>query len=450
MSSSRPGGRHARAGERRDVRPAFLVGGVAAVQFGAAWVATSSVAMAVALLVGVAALVSMVVWPSLVLVSVFPGSFLVHRIGPGAIDLSVADALTALGVVAALPFVPWRARAFRAVLFAGLGYAAVTGVTNLVHPTPSGLVEIAHRFVMVVGTVCIGAAVVRCGKVTAALRTLTLMACVVAVAAVVDTLTHDLRPAYAFGMQKNGAGTLFVSTVLCIYFGRRFLRWPSWLVATAGVVVLGGLAASQSRGAGLALGVAFLLFVIRSVWQRRGRLAWRLLPLVLTLGVAVGFAMVTSFQNEVAEHTGSTYKFGSIGTRKANYTHVWDDVIVANPVAGIGQKWFTRPGVGIGEPHNLVLHELSSNGVVGLVALIGLLWVCLRVANRAPPPFGDLAWYVLVARLTADLFDIFWVAGPNTLPFLVLGLAVGAASLAEESAASPSGPTRAPRPVAVA
>lgn len=434
MSMTARGGRHARNREPLDVRSGLLVGVIGAVQFGFAWLATSSVAMTVAVVAGVSALVTSVLWPSLLLVSVFPGSFVIERVGPAAVDLSVADALTALGVLAALPSVPWRAKAFRWVLFAALAYTGVIAVAALANPTPAAFTEVAHRFVMVVGAVSIGAAVIRRGRTTAALRLLLVAACLVAVAAILDTLGNELQPAYPFDMQKNAAGSLLVSTLLCVYFGWRHLRLPVWLSVVGGTVVLGGLAATQSRGAGLALGVVFLIFMIRSVWRREGRRVWQLLPLVLTLGVAVGFAMVSSFQRESQEHTGANYKFGSVGTRTANYESVWQDVIVPNPVFGAGQKWFTEPDVGVGEPHNVILHELSSDGFVGLAALIGLLWACLRVAGRAPPPFGDLAWYVLIARVTADLFDIFWVAGPNTLPFLVLGLAVGAASLQEERA----------------
>lgn len=432
MSMTMRGGRHARDSKPPDPRPALLVAVVAAVQFAVAWVAASSATLAVGVVAGLGALVATVLAPSAVLVSVFPGSFVIERVGPASIDLSLADALTFLGVVAALPSVPWRSKAFRAVLLATLAYSALISLSVVANPTPAGAIEVVHRFVMVVGTVCIGAAVVHRGKVTAALRLAVLAACVIAVAAIADTLGNDLQPAYPFDMQKNAAGSLLVTTLVCLYFGRKHLKLPLWLTAAAGTVILGGLASTQSRGAALGLGVVFLIFMIRSIWLRKGRLVWQLLPLVLTLGVGVGVAMVASFQHESEEHTGSAYKYGSVGSRKVNYDRVWEDVILEHPIVGAAPKWFKQPGAQAYEPHNLVLHELSSDGVVGLVGLIFLLWVCLRVAQRAPPPLGELAWYAIVARIAADLFDIYWVAGPNTLPFLLLGLAVGAAALDEE------------------
>lgn len=439
MSMSTSGGRHARATTSPGARPATLVGFVAAIEFVLAWVATSSVMMAMGVIVGVSAVISCVMWPSLILGATFPASFATWRVGPAAIDLSVADAMTFLGVLAAFPSVPWRAKAFRQILWAALAYSVLVSLSVVANFTVTGAVEVVHRFVMIVGTVCIGAALVHRGKVTAALRALVLIATVVAIAAMIDSLTNDLEPAYAFGLQKNSIGTLLVSTIICVYFGRAHLRWPLWWLTLAGLFMAGGLAASQSRGSALALAAVFVAFLIRNAWQRRTRRVWRLVPLVLLLAAGLGVTMVKSFENQAAERTGADYKFSSVGSREITYRTVWSDVIAPNPIVGAGPKWFTQPGAPAGEPHNLVLDELSSDGVVGLVALIALLWVCLRVANRAPPPLGELAWYAVIARLIAASFDIFWVAGPNTLPFLVLGLAVGAASLEErhETSAAP-------------
>jgi len=411
---------------------------VVALEFGAAWVATSSTRMAVTVMAGVFALTACALWPSLILGAAFPASFATMRVGPAAIDLSVADLLTFLGVLAAFPFVPWRAKAFRRILFVTLAYALVVSMSVIAHFTFAGLVEVAHRAVMIVGTVCIGAALVHRGKVTPALRALVVVAGVVSVAAIIDTVTNDLEPAYAFGLQKNSIGTLLVSTIVCVYFGRSHLRWRLWLVVVAGLLMAGGLAASQSRGSGVALGVVFLIFLIRNAWQRETRRVWRLVPLVLLLTAGLGTAMVMSFQNQANERSGNEYKFSSVGSRETTYRTVWSDVITPNLALGAGPKWFTSPDAPAGEPHNLVLDEMSSDGIIGLIAFLALIWTCLRVANRAPPPLGELAWYGLVARVIAASFDIFWVAGPNTLPFLMLGLAVGAASIAERRETAPA------------
>ncbi len=437
MPMTEPGGRHARTTTRPEVGPGVLAVVIGGIQFGAAWVAASSTRAAVAVMAGTFALAAVVIWPSFILVAAFPASFATWRVGPAAIDLSIADAMTALGVLAALPSVPWRAKAFRQVLFAAVGYSLVVAISVVAHPSLSAGVEVAHRFVMVVGTVCIGAALVNRGKVTPALRALVIAACVVAIAAITDTLTNDLDPAYAFDLQKNTIGTLMASSLLCLYFGRKYLRWHPSVVVAAGLTMAGGLAASQSRGAALGLGVAALLYLIRTTWQREGRRLLRILPLVILLAAAMGTAMVMSFQKQADERTGADYKFSSVGSRTTNFSDVWDDVIVPNPILGAAPKWFGKPDRPAA-PHNIVLSEWSEDGIIGLLALIGLFWVCLRVANRAPPPLGLLAWYVVFARIIAAGFDIFWVAGPNTLPFLALGLAVGASAHAESTAIEPT------------
>lgn len=445
MSMTAPGGRHARPRSLPDPRPLLAAVAIGVFEFVVAVKATSSARAFVVVLGGVGLTVAAVTWPSVALVAVFPGSFLTARLGLGPNGMSIADALTYLGTLAALPTVPWHARAFQRILYVALAYSVLVTVAALAHPTTAGMIEVVHRFFMVVGTVCIGAAVVYRGKVTLALRALVVAALIVSVRAIVDTLTHGLEPAYAFGIQKNAAGTLLVTTILCVYFGRRYLRWPSWLIVTAGLVLIAGLAATQSRGSGVALGAAALVFMIRSAWVRQNRRVLRVLPLVLLLGSGLAVAMVTSYQHEVAQHAGVNYEFGSAGTRKVTYTTAWDDVIVPNLVVGAGPKWFFRADAPAGEPHNLVLDELSSDGILGFVGFVALLWICLSVARRAPPPLGEMAFYVLVARIVSDLFDLFWVAGPNTLPFLVLGLAVGAASIAEERGAVPLAGDRAQR-----
>ena len=50
-----------------------------------------------------------------------------------------------------------------------------------------------------------------------------------------------------------------------------------------------------------------------------------------------------------------------------------------------------------------------------------LLLVCRRLRTE----MGEMAWYVFVVRILASMVDVFWAAGPGTLPFLVIGLAIG-------------------------
>lgn len=415
------------------VARAFAAAGIGAAQFSAALVAASSVTAAISVAAAIGLVISIVLWPSLVLTAAFPASFATWRVGPGALGMSIADVIAGFGLVASLPHVPWKSRTFRRLLKVMLGYSAVVSVSVIGHYSTSGAVEVVHRFVMVMGTVCIGAAVVRTGKVTAALRMTVAMGVVIAIASIIFTLSHDLEPAYAFGLQKNAAGWLLTATILVVFLGDHYLRLPRTLTMPISVVLLSGLAATQSRGAATALGAACVIYFLHQVWHRQARRMWRIVPAALLLGGLLSVAMVTSFQSEAKEHQGSDYKYGSVGSREITFNIAWNEVIKPNPVFGLGPKWFRNPNAPGGEPHNLFLDELTSDGFVGLAAFLVVLWTCLRSARVTKSRLGLLAWTVLWARIIADLFDIFWVAGPNTLPFLILGLAIGAASLEEEA-----------------
>ncbi len=427
-------GRHARSESRRvNVRGPIAVVGVAIIDFFVAGAATTSLSATLTLAAGVALVAACVLWPAVVLAAAFPSSFAVWRVGPGALGMSIADVIAFVGAAVSLPHVPWHSKAFRRVLIAAGVYSAVVGVATIAHYSTSGAVEVVHRFVMVMGATCIGAAIVRMGKVTMALRALVIMATAIATLAVIDTLSNGLRPAYAWGLQKNASGSLLVSTIIVVFLSERHLRWPRPLTMTFGLVLMCGLAATQSRGAATALIGVITIYTIRQAWRGEIRQLIRYAPLVLLFAGALTFAMVQSFQRQAAEHQGENYKFGSVGSREVTYKTAWNEIIKPHPVLGIGPKWFNNPNAPGGEPHNFVLDELASDGVIGLAALAFLMWTCLHVLRGSREPLAMIAFYVVLARLIADLFDIFWVAGPNTLPFLIFGLGIGAISLDEEA-----------------
>ncbi len=106
----------------------------------------------------------------MVLIAAFPATFAYWRVGPASIGMSVADALTFLGALAALPYVPWRSPTLRRVVVATAGYCGILFVTVVAHMSERALVEVFHRASIVIGAVLIGAAVARLGRVRLALR----------------------------------------------------------------------------------------------------------------------------------------------------------------------------------------------------------------------------------------------------------------------------------------
>jgi O-antigen ligase len=391
-----------------------------------AWLATASTAAAVSLSAAVLLLAACFVWPAAIMAAAFPASFATWRVGPAAVDMSAADLIAFLGAVASLPFVPWHGRAFRSVLLASVGYCAVVSVAVVAHPSSTAGIEVVHRFVMVMGAVCIGGAIVRTGHVTAALRGLVVVASAVSLAAIVDTLSNGLHPAYAFGLAKNSLGVLLAMTLMVILFAASHLEWSRRTTTIFGLVSLLGLAATQSRGAWLALVMTLGVYAIRTGWRGDGRRLAKFAPLFLVVVLGLSALAVVSFQSQDAALTGTSSKYTSINSRQLTYQATIDNVIKPHPIFGAGPKWFTKPGAPATEPHNLLLDELASTGVLGLAAFVLFLVAFLHIAGRNSSMLARLAWYALLARILASMVDIFWVAGPNTLPFLLVGLAIGA------------------------
>jgi hypothetical protein len=405
------------------MRRALVVAPVAAVELVIATVAASAPGMALLVMAGTVLLGLALLAPALVLIGAFPATFAYWRVGPASLGMSVADALTILGVVVALPFVPWRSRSLRRILWAACAYAAILLVTVVAHPSQRALIEVFHRLSMVAGAALIGAALGRLGKVALALRAFLLAAAVVSAAAVLDTLAHRLRPAYPFGIQKNAAGELIVMGLVILLAAPQRIGYGRRATTVLAVVLIAGLAASEARGPALALVAVFALHLLRSRRRSDASRIVRLAPLLLVASVIlIGISVVTYRERDL---NAQTQQFNSLNSRLDDYHYAITNAWEPHPLDGNGLKWFFAPNSPVGAPHDLIVGELSEVGLVGLAGLIGLLWVVLQTARRSSSDLGDAAFLVVVARVLESMLGIFWTAGTGTLPFLVLGLMVG-------------------------
>jgi len=396
---------------------------VAAVQLVLAALAASQPALALGMIAGVVVLAAALLAPLLLLVGAFPATFAYWRVGPASVDMSVADAVTMLGALAALPFVPWRSPTLRRLLIASAAYAAVLMLTVIAHPASRSLVEVFHRLSMVVGALLIGAAVARLGRVRLALRAFLATAAVISVAAALDTLAHHLQPAYPFGIQKNAAGELIVMGLVLVLAVPHRIGLPRLQTAVLSVLLLVGLAASEARGPALALVAVFAVHLLRQRGRGGSSRIVRLAPLLLAASVIlIGISVVTYRDRDL---NAATQQFNSLNTRLDAYHYAIEQVWEPHLLDGSGLKWFFAPGSPVGVPHNLIISELSEAGLIGLAALVMLLVVILRSTLRSPSDLGEAAFLVVVARLLESMLGIFWTAGVGTLPFLVLGLMVG-------------------------
>ncbi len=98
-----------------------------------------------------------------------------------------------------------------------------------------------------------------------------------------------------------------------------------------------------------------------------------------------------------------------------------------DPVFGVGLRWWYTDRFPVRfQPPNAEVEVLTSAGVLGLVAFLALSFVALRVSWRMHVAYGSLALAVLVSRFTQAQLDLFWAASQASLPFVVVGVCIGA------------------------
>src|SRR6478736_4295754 len=215
-------------------------------------------------------------------------------------------------------------------------------------------------------------------------------------------------------------------------WGRSWSARPAW----AGInrrwsfvlmgMMLTAVLLTQSRQAVIGLVAAVFVLVLRSRTDRRRS------KLVLLL-VAPLVLFVT---NLVQDQVQSGNQFNSVFQR---LTWFQDSMTVwsSDPWFGVGLRWWYTDRFPFQfQPPNAEIEVLTSAGAVGLAAFVLLMVVALRVAWRMDPAYGSLAVAVLVSRIVQGQFDLFWSAVQGSVPFVVLGICLGASWYAERTAAA--------------
>ena len=357
-------------------------------------------------------------WPACIWFLALPANFAYWRLGGSGLDFSLADAVLALAFVAALPHVPWRSTTLQVVQRFYAFYSALVIVSVVVNPTRIALISLAQRSVMVVGAVCVGAAIGAKGKVDAALRVLFAASTVVGLAAVQYSFAHDFEAAYPFGMHKNLVGAILSMTLLVAFLTRTECRLPRWILGFMQLAMAAGLVASQARGATLSLVAAIAVAIVRRPSFLRN-------PLVIGAICVASVVSWAAFQT-VEVNTGD--RFDSVNSRIITY-----DATIAlwqkQPWVGVGIKFWRDPTyagqTGFGEPHSMFVSALGETGIVGAVALAGFLSAIGALAWRRRGALWTAVVLVLVARVVEAQFGIFWAANTGSMVWLLLGLAIG-------------------------
>jgi hypothetical protein len=369
------------------------------------------------LAIGFVAVALLLVDPLLVAMLAVPGTLLVQRVGSASLSISVCDVLTVAGTLAVLLRLRSDMRMTRRLLWIDVAFQAVLLLVIVAHPNQKSIFEWWHRFFLVGGCITIGAALGRARRANAAVVAFLLFTSGLAVAAVFTSLAHGFAPAYPFHYQKNTVGAMTAAAVLLCVLRPAWLRLSRGQFQLVTVVCGAGLLASQSRGAIVALGVAVLVAAIR-----QGRLSRSSVLAVIVVTPLLVFAAV-SLQHESDRNSPNSTLAARADLSALAYRE-WH----LSPVLGQGLRFFKQPGALLqGDAHNVVAATLADSGLVGLAALALLIGGSMIALWRLPAQTSSIALAFLVGRFVHGLFDVYWVAGPTTLPWLIVGIACGTA-----------------------
>src|SRR5207302_5535894 len=336
----------------------------------------------------------------------------------------IADAFLIAGSAGALLRTDLGNRALRLALVFVTGFEAVQLLALVHQPSAFAAQEWLHRLLLIGGALIIGAAVVRTGRLRAALLLFLAGGAVIAVLSVVFAVATHLAPAYPL-LNKNYAGDLVAAAILGALLcprdvvGLGPLRTP--LVVTLGL----GLLATQSRGAMLGLGCALVLYAV----IRRRFDGWSVL---LVLGMLAG---LTAFASLVGGETALEQQqhYGGLFDRQLDLQQALQ-AWMTSPLIGTGIRLWQSGLYSLqGDPHNVVALTLAESGVVGLVAFIGMLGATAWLLFRRRTELAMLALALLAARFVHGLFDVYWVHGSLALPWMVVGAALTAGAGTERS-----------------
>lgn len=375
----------------------------------------------------VAAAIGTVAHPVLLPIVAVPCAFVLSRIGPAAIDMSVSDATIAMAGLVAAGLSPWKHRRLAVVTGLVMLYLILLGITVASTPSSTAIFEWLHRGSMVIGAVFVGAAVTHFGLRQTALRLMLASGTILGVLAIGTGIANGGGPAYPLGMHKNAAGPMLVFVITLVTVAEVEFGLSRRLIAPARVIMILGMAATQSRGSIITLAAVTLLwFVIPK--PAEGITFRRPAPALIAGLFGMGVFAYTTLNEQVAlDDRFSSVRSREIGNQIA--LAIWEQ----NRLFGAGLRYFRqRVGLAAYEPHNVFTSGLAESGLVGIGALCLLYGGVLMLLWRMRTPLAMAAGLLLVAKVVESQFGIFWVAGTQTIPWLVVGLALGVRDGTEE------------------
>ena len=366
--------------------------------------------------------------PAAIPLAAMPAMVIVQRIGGEGVNLTFSDFALFIAFWCALFFArrPFS-RPMRTLLWLSAVYQAATLFTVLVNPYRQNTVEWFHAWLSVGGALVVGWAIGRSGRARTGL-TLFLLACIgIAVLTCIDAgqqlAAGESGPVYLewpFLMHKNFIGCVLAFAALLAYARPDWLGWPRPLALITFWLCTLAIVGSQARQALVGLSIGVLVVAMRPPpGRRRSRL-------ILLAVVPALYFVGAALQDQLK----SNNEFNSAHQRLTWYQQaieIWRE----NPTVGVGLRWWTAGRTEYTfQPPNAELEVLSSAGLVGLIGFIALMGGALVVLWRLDRRFGTLAVAILATRLVQSQFDLFWSAIVVSVPFLLIGVCLGAQAFA--------------------
>lgn len=360
-------------------------------------------------------------FPILPVLLAVPATFLVVRVGAAGSgnSLSIADILLLVATVAALPLMRWPgATRLKQLFVLVLIYQASTLFSVIDHPNRYDILEWFHQLLLVAGSAIVGYVIVDRGHAKQALSMFLIVAASLSIWVVAEIPANGLHLAtLPGGLQKNFLGDLFVAAVLIAQVKPGWSglkgRWVQWAKY---ICVLGVI------GSGARQSMITLIVVVGFLYLRKGGLAKRSKVLVAVLIPAGAVAYVT-----IASQLSST-QINSLSIRSVQYHQslaLWQQF----PLFGVGERfWYTGLYGQVSQPPNAEISMLATGGIIGLLGFLVLIFGSLRLLWRLPAAAGTLAFAVLLSRVIEGQFDIFWVSASGSLPWIIAGMGLAAAS----------------------
>jgi len=313
-------------------------------------------------------------------------------------------------------------------------YGVAMAVIVVLHPSGRSIEEAFHRTILVVGALNVGAWIYLEGKSKVALRLLLVVASVVGLICIIAGAAHGFHdPAQPLSLNKNYVGSVLGLTLLVVLAAPDDIDVPPKWRYLAMLLMGGGLVATHSRAAMLALVIGILVWFFRTHSNYRKRsfiIAVIIAAAVLTYAA---YLLKAEVANKVA--TQNTNSVAVRNKTESATIALWR----TSPIVGVGIYYYNDPAYQemnkfLVAPTNLFVEALAEGGIVLFIGLavfnVGALSVLFRYRN----PLAVAGLALVADRLAHGLADIFWTAGDASLPWIIVGMGLAQAAVSGRDA----------------